>query len=33
MQAELAQMGVIYQRLYRQADVLNNLNVPLENAA
>ena len=27
--AELAQMGAIYQRLYRQADVLNSLNVPL----
>lgn len=27
--AELAQMGAIYRRLYRQADVLNNLNVPV----
>ena len=27
--AELAQMGAIYRRLYRQADVLNSLNVPL----
>ncbi|MBP8171174.1 MAG: hypothetical protein KAX90_02680 [Pseudomonas sp.] len=27
--AQLAQMGAIYRRLYRQADVLNSLNVPL----
>lgn len=26
---QLAQMGAIYRRLYRQADVLNSLNVSL----